>query len=36
MPPSEDDEGAGLAIVLVFLVLFWVLRALFKAADQSK
>lgn len=33
---SEDDDTAGLAVVVGFLVIIWLLRTLFKAADQSK
>lgn len=36
MRDADDCEGAGIAIIAVFLILFWVLRALFQAADQSK
>lgn len=36
MQEADDCEGAGIAIVAVFLLLFWVLKALFQAADQSK
>lgn len=35
---SQDEEGnaAGLIAVAVFLVLLYILRAVFQAADQSK
>jgi len=33
---TAGDDSAGIAIVVVFVVLVWVLRALFSAADQSK
>jgi hypothetical protein len=35
---SEDDVGnhAGLLVILVFVVIVYVLRAIFSAADQSK
>lgn len=32
----DEDNHAGIGIVVVFLILVWVLRAVFKAADQSK
>jgi len=34
--PDEDANTAGIVVVLFFLVVVWVLRALFAAADQSK
>lgn len=33
---DETGNSAGLAAVIGFLLLIWVLRALFSAADQSK
>lgn len=33
---NEEDDHSGLVIVVVFVILVWVLRALFSAADQSK
>lgn len=33
---NEEDDHAGIAIVVVLVILVWVLRALFSAADQSK
>lgn len=33
---EDEGSGAGLVIVLAFLVILWLLRALFLAADQSK
>jgi hypothetical protein len=36
VPNDERVEGSGVVIVVVFVILFWLLRALFSAADQSK
>lgn len=33
---DESDNTAGLLTVMVFVLIVWVLRALFSAADQSK
>lgn len=35
---DQDDAGnsAGLAVIFGFLIIIWVLRALFSAADQTK
>lgn len=33
---DESDNSAGILTVLAFVLIVWVLRALFSAADQSK
>jgi hypothetical protein len=35
---ADDQHGnsAGLLVIAVFVLILWVLRALFSAADQSK
>lgn len=35
-PEDEQANNSGLLVLLGFVLIIWVLRALFSAADQTK